>query len=181
MCNCRYKPPTIFPHSLTLFSFHSHFALVFLSCVRVGAICSMAILNLSQILLVTMFNDFVHASVASTPHAVAPQDPMITPYRVIHEPTKTVRRRNILSSLASDVTSVLSAIGSDIPSYVASGNFLRFVECCVLTDKIIRCTKFLPRFPDRLRRAKLSWYERLTTRRPANSSSQSPTLCQLDR
>jgi hypothetical protein len=82
----------------------------------------MAILNLSEILLfVTMFNDFVLASVASTPHAVDPQDPMVTPCRVIHEPTKTVGRRNIISSLASGVNSVLSEIGSDIPSYIASG------------------------------------------------------------
>jgi len=82
----------------------------------------MAILNLSEILLfVTIFNDFILGSPTSIPHAVTPQDPMITPYQVIYEPTKTVARRNILSSLASDVTSVLSALGSDIPSYIASG------------------------------------------------------------
>lgn len=82
----------------------------------------MAILNLSEILLfVTIFNHRIRASPASTPHAVAPQDPMITPHRVIYEPTKTLRRRDILSSLASDVTSVLSALGSDVPSYIASG------------------------------------------------------------
>jgi len=82
----------------------------------------MKILNLSEILLfMTTFNGFVLASPAITPHAVAPQDPMITSYRAVHEPTKTVQRRDILSSLANDVTSVLSALGSAIPSYVASG------------------------------------------------------------
>ncbi len=83
----------------------------------------MAIFSLSEILLfVIMFNDLIRASPASTTQAIAPQNPMITPYRVIYEPTKTVRRRDILSSLANDVTSVLSALGSDVPSYVASGN-----------------------------------------------------------
>lgn len=82
----------------------------------------MAIFSLSEILLfVIMFNDLIRASPASTTQAVAPQNPMITPYRVIYEPTQTVRRRDILSSLANDVTSVLSALGSDVPSYVASG------------------------------------------------------------
>jgi hypothetical protein len=85
-------------------------------------IYNMAILTFPEILLfATIFNDFVLTSPTSTPHAVAPQDPMVTPHRVIYEPTKTALRRDILSSLASDVTSVLSALGSDIPSYVASG------------------------------------------------------------
>src|SRR5262245_3963393 len=96
----------------------------------------MAIVNLSEILLfVTIFNDFVLASPTSTPHAVAPQDPMITSYRVIYEPTKTVGRRNILSSLASDLTSVISALGSDIPSYIASGKLWSLWACCILTDE----------------------------------------------
>ena len=82
----------------------------------------MTIFNFSEILLfVNMFNDLIRASPASTTQAVAPQNPMVTPYRVIYEPTKTVRRRDILSSLASDITSVVSALGSDVPSYVASG------------------------------------------------------------
>ena len=47
---------------------------------------------------------------------------MITPSVVQYHPTRTYRyRRNIFDNFASDINSVLSELGSDIPSYVASG------------------------------------------------------------
>lgn len=81
----------------------------------------MAALRLPALLLLATVNGLVVASPAVTAAAVAPQNPMATPFRVPIEPTKTLERRDILSSLANDVTSVLSALGTDIPSYVASG------------------------------------------------------------
>lgn len=52
----------------------------------------------------------------------AARDPAVTPSPVVYDVTRTVNRpRNIISDLASDVGSVLSALGSDVPSYVASG------------------------------------------------------------
>lgn len=51
-----------------------------------------------------------------------PREPVITPSPVEYEATQTYKnRRNIISDVASDVDSVLSGLGSDIPSYVASG------------------------------------------------------------
>jgi hypothetical protein len=50
--------------------------------------------------------------------------PEATPFRVINDgtPTRTrLVRRDILSKLESGVTSVLSKLGTGIPSYVASG------------------------------------------------------------
>jgi len=53
---------------------------------------------------------------------VEARDPLITPSAVEYNPTKTwKRRRDILSDVQGDVNSVLSGLGSDIPSYVASG------------------------------------------------------------
>lgn len=50
------------------------------------------------------------------------RDPAITPSPVHYDVTRTLQRpRNIISDLASDVGSILSGLGSDIPSYVASG------------------------------------------------------------
>jgi len=54
-----------------------------------------------------------------------PRDPLITPSPVRRDITKTHQRRGIVSDITqdvgSDVNSVLSFLGSDIPSYVASG------------------------------------------------------------
>lgn len=83
----------------------------------------MASLRLPALLLLLAFNGLVQASPAATAAAVAPQNPMVTPFRVPIEPTKSLERRDILSSLANDVTSVLSALGTDLPSYVASGKW----------------------------------------------------------
>ncbi|KAK3108018.1 hypothetical protein LTR53_017835 [Teratosphaeriaceae sp. CCFEE 6253] len=57
---------------------------------------------------------------AATP--VVPQDALITPSPSLNNPSRTRKlRRNILSDLEGDVNSVLSDLGSGIPSYVASG------------------------------------------------------------
>lgn len=58
------------------------------------------------------------------PKAAAAQDehPLITPSPVLRDATKTYKsRRDILSDLKGDVNSILSELGSEIPSYVASG------------------------------------------------------------
>lgn len=54
---------------------------------------------------------------------VVPEQALITPSPAVESsPTKTWKqRRDILSDLEGDVNSVLSALGSNIPSYVASG------------------------------------------------------------
>ena len=64
------------------------------------------------------------ASPAPTPKAdpVGPREPVITPSVVEREATRTYKhRRDILSDLTADVNSVLSGLGSDLPSWVASG------------------------------------------------------------
>ncbi|RAH51424.1 phosphatidate phosphatase App1 family protein [Aspergillus brunneoviolaceus CBS 621.78] len=55
--------------------------------------------------------------------AAAPPDPVITPSPVEYNPSpvEPVARRNILSDVDSDINSVLSGLGSDLPSWVASG------------------------------------------------------------
>jgi len=60
---------------------------------------------------------------APNPNPVAPRDPLITPSPVEYDPSRTVRfaRRNIISDAKGQFDSVLSGLGSDIPSYVASG------------------------------------------------------------
>lgn len=58
-----------------------------------------------------------------TPIRVArAEHPLITPSPSQWDPTKTLKsRRGVISDLAGDVGSVLAGLGSDIPSYVASG------------------------------------------------------------
>ena len=53
-------------------------------------------------------------------HVVAPA-PVITPAAIQFDSTRSYQRRNILSDIESDLGSVLTALGSDIPSYVISG------------------------------------------------------------
>ncbi|MCJ1369714.1 hypothetical protein MMC20_000926 [Loxospora ochrophaea] len=54
--------------------------------------------------------------------AIAPEKPLITPSPAAWDPTKTVKhRRDLISDFDGDVASVLSGLGSNIPSYVASG------------------------------------------------------------
>ncbi|MCJ1223901.1 hypothetical protein MMC12_000544 [Toensbergia leucococca] len=66
---------------------------------------------------------FISASAAvPRPAAVAQEQPLITPSPATWDPTKTAKsRRDVLSDLTSDIDSVLSGLGSNIPSYVASG------------------------------------------------------------
>ena len=64
-------------------------------------------------------------SASSAPSEVIPapkEKPLITPSPAAWDPTKTYKtRRDILSDVKGDVNSILSGLGSDIPSYVASG------------------------------------------------------------
>lgn len=56
------------------------------------------------------------------PNAVAPRDPLITPSLVEYNPSRTINfPRNIISDAKGHFDSVLSSLGSDVPSYVASG------------------------------------------------------------
>ncbi|KAK6432198.1 hypothetical protein LTR95_011634 [Oleoguttula sp. CCFEE 5521] len=61
------------------------------------------------------------------PNAARPRDPLITPTAVLHDASPTwkrprdVWRRNIISDVASYGDSILSGLGSDLPSWVASG------------------------------------------------------------
>ncbi|KXL47803.1 MAG: hypothetical protein FE78DRAFT_97769 [Acidomyces sp. 'richmondensis'] len=58
--------------------------------------------------------------VAANP--IEPHDPIITPSPVICRPSQTWKhRRDIISNIESDINSVLSGLGSDVPSFVASG------------------------------------------------------------
>ena len=58
------------------------------------------------------------------PAAIAPppEYPLITPSPVVRESTRTYKhRRDIFSDVAGNVHSILNELGSDIPTYVASG------------------------------------------------------------
>lgn len=56
------------------------------------------------------------------PAAAAPEQPLVTPSPASWEASKTYKsRRGLVSDLAGDVASILGSLGSDIPSYVASG------------------------------------------------------------
>lgn len=56
------------------------------------------------------------------PNPIVPRAPVITPSAVQYHPSRTWKnRRDILSDVDGDINSVLNFLGSDIPSYVASG------------------------------------------------------------
>lgn len=55
------------------------------------------------------------------PGQVGQERALITPSPASWDPTKTHKKRGVISDLAGDVDSILSGLGSDIPSYVASG------------------------------------------------------------
>ncbi|EPS31075.1 hypothetical protein PDE_06029 [Penicillium oxalicum 114-2] len=57
---------------------------------------------------------------ASNVNALQPPQPVITPSPVRKDPSPIIQR-GIISDLESDVNSILSGLGSDIPSWVASG------------------------------------------------------------
>lgn len=83
-------------------------------------------LALRTLLLPACLSALVAATPAPKPrpnaNPVAPRDPLITPSTVEYSPSKTWKRpRDILSDLDGDVSSILGGLGSDIPSYVASG------------------------------------------------------------
>jgi hypothetical protein len=69
------------------------------------------------------FSAIAHALPAPEPNPVAEAHPEITPFRIPQIPTRTFlyQRRDILSDIEGGVKSILSGLGSDIPSYVASG------------------------------------------------------------
>lgn len=71
-----------------------------------------------------LFSLLASASPAPTARVqnVAPRDPQITPSPVERYASPTWKRpRDILSNVESDISGVLSGLGSDIPSWVASG------------------------------------------------------------
>lgn len=56
------------------------------------------------------------------PAPAVQEQPLITPSPATWDPTKTYKsRRGIISDLAGDIGGILSELGSNIPSYVASG------------------------------------------------------------
>jgi hypothetical protein len=82
----------------------------------------MALSKASLLLVAGAFNGIVFASPAPLRDFVVEADAMITPFKVINVPTKTLAARaNILSEITGKVNSVISALGSDIPAYVQSG------------------------------------------------------------
>ena len=77
--------------------------------------------TLATLLLITL--PIASCTPAPKPAAAAvAKHPMITPSPSEWTPTRTLKsRRGVVSDLEGDVNSILSALGSDIPSYVASG------------------------------------------------------------
>ncbi len=66
----------------------------------------------------------VHRSLPR-PAGVVQRQPIITPSPAQWSPTKTYKKRGVISDAVGDVTgdvkSILAGLGSDIPTYVASG------------------------------------------------------------
>jgi len=82
----------------------------------------MALPNMALTLLLGTLSGIAIASPAPVPQLIANSDAAITPFRVVNVPTKTLEARaDILSKITGEVNSVLSVLGSAIPSYVASG------------------------------------------------------------
>ncbi len=83
-------------------------------------------LGVRSLLLPASLSLLVAASPAPGPrpdaNPVAPREPLITASPVQYHPSRTLKyRRDILSSVEGYANSVLSDLGSGIPSYVASG------------------------------------------------------------
>ena len=55
------------------------------------------------------------------PRAIEQEQPLATPSPVKWQPTETYKKRGVISDISGDVNSILGSLGSDIPSYVASG------------------------------------------------------------
>ena len=116
------------------------------------------------------------------PNVVEEPAPDITPFRVSYEPTKTrlQPRANIISDIEQGLTSVLSKLGSDIPSYVASGRFSTSSSRFRAHPNFSRCSPILPGFsywvsyPVFLR----YWFNPIGC--ATYASIESSTLCKLD-
>lgn len=61
------------------------------------------------------------ASAVPRAAAVAEEQPVVTASPASWSPTQTYKKRGVISDVAGDVNSVLGSLGSNIPSYVASG------------------------------------------------------------
>lgn len=89
------------------------------------------------LLQASLFSLLAAASPAPTAYVnnVAPRDAVVTPSPTLRDPSKVVGR-DILSDVESDVGNILSGLGSDLPSWVASGvpNFFQGVSCLHLSD-----------------------------------------------
>ena len=55
------------------------------------------------------------------PAGIVERQPLVTPSPSTWWPTKTYKKRGIVSDISGDINSVLGSLGSNIPSYVASG------------------------------------------------------------
>lgn len=68
-------------------------------------------------------SDYAHvfALLVQVCAALPPRDPTITPSPVIRDSSKTFHRRGVVSDVESGVGGILSGLGSDLPSWVASG------------------------------------------------------------
>ena len=62
----------------------------------------------------------VHRSIPR-PGTVGQEQPLVTPSPSLWRPTETYKKRGVVSDVAGDINSVLGSLGSNIPSYVASG------------------------------------------------------------
>jgi hypothetical protein len=119
--------------------------------------------------------------VPNVPHQVAESQPMVTPFRVQYVPTRTLQARgNILSQIEGGVNSVLSKLGSAIPSYVASG--ASDAQCLVWSiAKNQRHSQFLPRFPNGRQCPVLPGHQQRSACRVAHQCFKPPSLWQLDK
>jgi hypothetical protein len=81
----------------------------------------MAFRKATVLFALSVLNGIAIASPAPVRDFVVEADAMVTPFKVLIEPTKTLAQRGLLSEITAKVSSALSALGSDIPAYVESG------------------------------------------------------------
>lgn len=82
-------------------------------------------------------------SVYSNANVAFPQKPVITASPVENLPTRTSKhKRDLFSSIESGIGSILSGLGSDIPSFVASGipNFFVCQSNLFLPSVLNKCS-----------------------------------------
>lgn len=117
------------------------------------------------------------AAVAAAQPAVTPRTP--TPSR--YEATRTLKNRGIISDLAGDTSSILGSLGSDIPSYVASGvpNFFQGTLSSCSPSRVILTV--VNRFPHRCGRAEQLGAKRQPNQRAANAGTEHSRVRRLDR